>query len=154
MPSDCGNTQRCLKNVQPTLPSSCLQSFVCVNKVSGIILQTPFDNGQHISLLFASPLSPFPRSAFTLVRRRKNYPSCPLISTQRAFSQGGNTVILFSLRCSPFYQCQMITQGETELGNNMHQVSQGPKPPLPASSVPLLYCPPFVSTYALHPCAS
>lgn len=114
-----------LKKCAPSFP--CLQSCVQVLRVceqSGVnsfICKHLFSKRTTVLLLFFA-LSVFPRS-----NRRKNYPGCPSHLSGELFPRVETLPSFFSplSPLSPFYQCQMITWGETELGNNMRQVGQG-----------------------------
>lgn len=120
-----------LKKCAPSFP--CLQSCVQVLRVceqSGVnsfICEHLFRNAQPYSFyssfsLFSPQSSLSPRS-----NRRKNYPGCPSHLSGELFPRVETLPSFFSplSPLSPFYQCQMITWGETELGNNMRQVGQG-----------------------------
>lgn len=137
------------RGITPTTPSK-MQNNSCYS------LLKLFLNFFVHSLLFFSPGLPFPQS-----NRRKNYPSCPLISIE-SFFPGWKHCHPFSLHSLPFplfISVKWLPQGETELGNNMRQVSQEESshkkkknfssstrsihPPIHSSRFSTLLCPPI-----------
>lgn len=137
-----------VRGITPTTPSK-MQNNSCY------ALLKLFLNFFVHSLLFFSPGLPFPQS-----NRRKNYPSCPLISIE-SFFPGWKHCHPFSLHSLPFplfISVKWLPQGETELGNNMRQVSQEESshkkkkfsssthsihPPIHSSHFSTLLCPPI-----------
>lgn len=124
------------RGITPTTPSK-MQNNSCYS------LLKLFLNFFVHSLLFFSPGLPFPQS-----NRRKNYPSCPLISIE-SFFPGWKHCHPFSLHSLPFplfISVKWLPQGETELGNNMRQVSQEESSHKKKKKILLLY-PLYPSTY-------
>lgn len=163
-----------METLKKCAPPSPVFNHLCMRCV--ITLLTPLKTHNRPPVILScdsssfSPFLPlsFPQSSPARSNRRKNYPGCPLISPE-SFFPGWKHCHPFSLSTvppSPFYQCQMITSGETELGNNMRRVGQGERgqkhlllyllrPSIRPSILPLApLMPSRHPTHAPHPCAS